>query len=164
MFGVHGLDPLGAAHTAFGLGAVLLGLAVVLMKEGTPSHRRVGIVYMLAMLLLNGTAFLIYDLWGRWGPFHNLALVSLITLVCGVVPVWLRRPKAWLGLHGTFMSWSYAGLIAAFLSEIAARIPGVGFVPGVIVPSVLVTAIAAVLIHTQVPRIAGVLWLRSDLS
>ena len=73
MLGIRGVDLLGAAHMAFGLAAVILGLAVVLNGKGSAVHRRVGMVYVLTMLLLNGTALLIYDLWGSWGPFHNLA-------------------------------------------------------------------------------------------
>jgi uncharacterized membrane protein len=161
MLGIRGLDPVGAAHMAFGLAAVILGLAVVLMEKGSAVHRRVGMVYVLTMLLLNVTALLIYDLWGRWGPFHNFALVSLTTLLCGIAPAWLRRPQRWLRLHATFMSWSYAGLLAAFFSEIGTRLPGVGHVPGVIVPSAVVTAMAAVLIHTKVPRMVARLISRS---
>lgn len=155
MVGIHGLDVVGAAHMAFGLAAVILGLAGVLTEKGSVVHRRVGMVYVLAMVLMNGTALLIYDLWGRWGPFHSLALVSLTTILCGIAPAWLRRPQRWLSLHATFMNWSYAGLLAALFSEIGTRLPGVGFVPGVIVPSAGVTATAAVLIHTQVPRIVA---------
>lgn len=155
MLGIRGLDLVGAAHMAFGLAAVVLGLAVVLMEKGSAAHRRVGMTYVLTMLLLNGTALLIYDLWGRWGPFHNLALVSLATILCGIAPAWLRRPQPWLRLHATFMSWSYAGLLAAFFSEIGTRLPGVGHVSGVIVPSAVVMGVAAVLIYTQVPRIVA---------
>lgn len=158
MFGIRGLDPLGAAHTAFGLVAIALGLAVVLMHKGTERHRRVGMSYAFTMLLLNATALMIYDLFGRWGPFHNLALVSLVTLAAGVIPVWFKRPRAgWLRLHGFCMSWSFAGLLAAFFSEIGARIPGVGLAAGVIGPTALVMVIAIALIHTRVPRIVATL-------
>jgi len=108
------------------------------------------------MVLLNLTALSIYDLFGGFGAFHVLALVSLGSVAGGVVPVWLRRPRTrWLEVHARFMSWSYAGLLAAFSAEIGARLPGVGFMTGVIVPAAGVTVIAALLIHVGVPRTIG---------
>jgi uncharacterized protein (DUF2141 family) len=49
------------------------------------------------------------------------------------------------------MSWSYAGLIAAFFSEIGTRVPGVGFTTGVLVPTTAVMLAAALLIHRRIP-------------
>jgi len=155
MFGIRGLDSFGAIHAGFGIAGLLLGLAVVVLQKGTAWHRRVGLLYAAAMLLLNATALAIYDLFGGFGPFHILALVSLATLAAGVLPVWLRRPREWLDIHARCMSWSYAGLVAAFFAEIGARLPGVGFVTGVLVPTVVVTMIAAVFIHVRVPRVVA---------
>jgi hypothetical protein len=109
------------------------------------------------MVLLNATALMIYNLFGRFGPFHALALVSLATVTAGVVPVWLRRPRAWLELHARFMSWSYGGLVAAFFSEIGTRVPGVGFTTGVLVPTAVVMLAAALLIHRRIPALIGLL-------
>jgi predicted membrane protein DUF2306 len=106
------------------------------------------------MILLNATALMIYDLYGRFGPFHVASVISLATVGAGFVPVYLRRPpSAWVQLHATFMCWSYVGLLAAFVAEVAVRVPGVGFSSAVIVATVLVVAGGAVLIHTRVPRI-----------
>jgi hypothetical protein len=70
--------------------------------------------------------------------------------------LWLRRPAAtWMDQHARAMSWSYAGLLAAFCAEIGARVPGVDFAVGVIVPGIGVMAVATILIHTRVPAIVG---------
>lgn len=152
---IHGLDPIGAVHLLLGLLAVTLGLAVVVMRKGTGAHRRAGLFYAAVMVLLNATALMIYDLFGRFGPFHALALVSLATVTAGVVPVWLRRPRGWLELHARFMSWSYAGLIAAFFAEIGTRVPGAGLTTGVLVPTTVVMLAAALLIHRRIPALIG---------
>lgn len=152
MLGIHGLDPFGAMHAALGLLALMLGLGVILLRKGTAWHRRVGLLYAATMLLLNATALAIYDLFGGFGPFHALAILSLATLAAALVPVWLR-PRHWLEIHARCMSWSYAGLVAAFFGEIGARLPGVGLAAGTIVPTVAVMIVAAVLIHTRVPAI-----------
>jgi uncharacterized membrane protein len=156
MFGIRGLDPLGLIHTLLGIAALLLGLAVLLRRKGTRVHRRTGQAYVLSMILLNATALMIYDLYGRFGPFHVASAISLATVGAGFVPVYLRRPpSSWMQLHATFMCWSYVGLLAAFVSEVAVRVPGVGFGSAVIVATVLVVAGGTVLIHTQVPRIVA---------
>lgn len=153
MLGIRGLDPFGLFHAGLGLAAVVLGLVVVLRRKGGRTHRRIGMAYVISMVLLNVTALLIYDLFGRFGPFHGLALLSLATTLAGFVPAYLRRPAGWLEIHARCMSWSYAGVVAAFAAEIGARVPGVRFVDGVVWPTIAVTAVAAMLIHGRVPRV-----------
>jgi uncharacterized membrane protein len=154
MAGIRGLDPLGLVHALLGVAALILGVVQLLRRKGTPLHRRVGQAYVLSMLLLNATALMIYDLYGRFGPFHVAALVSVATVAAGFVPVYLRRPReAWIHLHAYFMCWSYVGLFGAFVSEVAVRVPGVGFGAAVFVATAIVVAGGAVLIHTRVPSI-----------
>ena len=154
MFGIRGLDPFGLVHALFGIAALILGLALLLRPKGTHVHRRIGRAYVVSMLSLNITALMIYDLYGRFGPFHVASVISLATVGAGFVPVYLRRPRVgWMQLHATFMCWSYVGLLAAFVSEVAVRDPRVGFGSAVIAATVIVVAGGAVLIHTRVPRI-----------
>jgi hypothetical protein len=62
-----------------------------------------------------------------------------------------------MAIHANFMGWSYVGLLAAFISEIATRVPGVRFGPAVMVTTALVMAGGAILIHTRVPKIVSTL-------
>jgi hypothetical protein len=55
--------------------------------------------------------------------------------------------------HAALMCWSYVGLFAAFVSEIAARVPGVRFGWGVVAATVAVVIVGAVLINGRVPTI-----------
>jgi hypothetical protein len=74
------------------------------------------------MIGLIVSALSIYDLTGNFGPFHVAAIVATITLFMGLASVLLRRPrKQWIEAHATWMSWSYIGLIAAFLAESLSR-------------------------------------------
>ena len=124
------------------------------MRKGTARHRVVGYAYTTAMILLNATSFWMYELYGRFGPFHGAAIASLATIVAGIAPAFLRRPQTeWMGLHAYFMSWSYVGLVAAFIAEIAVRVPGVGFGRGVIGALIVTVAGGALLIHTRVPHL-----------
>jgi uncharacterized membrane protein len=140
--------PLGPVHVAFGICALALGLGVLMFRKGTRLHRTLGHLYLSSMIGLNATALSIYELFDGFGPFHLLALVSLITVGCGALPVIARRPRhGWLRMHAYFMSWSYVGLLAATAAEIAVRIPGANFAVAAVASSMLVTAVGALTIH-----------------
>ena len=154
MFGIRGLDGFGLVHGLLGFLALLLGLVVILLPKGTRRHRKVGFAYVIAMVALNLTALWIFDLTGRFGPFHVAAIISLVTIIAGWLPAAYRRPREWMALHGIFMGWAYVGLVAAFLAEIAVRVPGIGFSSGVTMAFVITVAGGATLIHRRVPEIA----------
>lgn len=118
------MDPVGAAHAAAATVALLLGPAVFLRPKGDRLHRRVGYAYAGSMVVLNATAFAIYDMLGRWGPFHYAAVVSSATLAMGLVPAMLRRPRgSWLRFHYFGMCWSYVGLVAAGMAQLLSSLP-----------------------------------------
>jgi uncharacterized membrane protein len=145
---------LGAVHSLFGLAALAFGTAIMLRGKGTGSHRRLGWGYVASMAGLLSTSFLIYRLFGRFGPFHALAVVGTVTLLGGVLPAWRRRPsEGWVTLHYHFMAYSYAGLVAATAAEIAVRLPGARLGPGAFLGSAAVFAVAAPLIHLNARRI-----------
>ena len=156
--------PLGWIHTAAALTALIAGAAVLLTRKGTRRHRQLGWAYVVSMLLLNVTALLIYRLFGRFGPFHVGAVFSFVTVVAGTAAALgarkararrdaVERARA-LERHYQWMTWSYVGLAAAAVSEIATRLPalrprpGQGLVFGVtvIVATLLVVAVGAQLI------------------
>ncbi len=156
MLGVPGLNPFGLFHALCGVAALLLGLAVVIGAKGTARHRTFGYGYVLAMFLLNATALMIYDLFDGFGPFHVASMVSLATLVAGFAPAFQKRPPgAWIGRHAIFMCWSYVGLVAAFLAEIAVRVPGAGVAPAAIGGTVVAVVVGGLIIHSRVPRIVA---------
>jgi uncharacterized membrane protein len=67
---------------------------MVLMDKGTRAHRLVGRLFALLLVSVNATAFLLYDLLGRWGPFHTLAVASLLTLGrSSRISTWLARRR-----------------------------------------------------------------------
>ncbi len=100
-------------------------------------------------------ALSIYELYGHFGPFHWMALGSLLTLIAGMVPVFTRWPKgSWLELHAAFINGSYVGLVAATAAEVTSRIPGTEAAFGLVVglTSALVISIGAILIQRNLPR------------
>lgn len=115
-------------HTISAVVALLLGGFIFLSSKGTTAHKTFGYSYALAMLIATASAFGIYHLTGRLGPFHIAALVSFVTLMVALIPAMTRRPPGtWLQWHYKYMGWSYVGLLAATIAEAAVRIPRTPF-------------------------------------
>ena len=114
--------------------------------------RWLGRGYLVMMLALNGTALAIYELFGRFGLFHWMALISLATLVMGFVPT-QRRVAGWMPRHAYFMSGSYVGLWAAFASELLTRTSVLPFFGAVAVASTAVIVAGVWLMQRRIPQI-----------
>lgn len=121
---------IGLIHLIASIGALLLGTIVLSIRKGTKFHRKIGYGYSVCMTVLLITAFMLYNLFGRWGIFHWTAVVSSITLLAGIVPMFIRSKNS-VKLHISFMYWSVIGLYAAFASEILTRIPRSAFNAGI---------------------------------
>ncbi len=110
---------IGGFHTLTAVFAMIAGLVVVFNKKGTKFHKRAGYFYVINMLLLNLSSFFIIN-FGGFSIFHFFALLSLATIIGGIIPA-IRRSKNWYGYHFYFMSWSVVGLYCAFWSEVGTR-------------------------------------------
>ena len=140
---------LGVLHTLLALLAMGSGAYVLLLPKGGQRHKRLGYVYVGSMLLMLLTAFGIYKLFGGFGVFHVLAIVSFITLLLGMYPAF-KRGQGWLAQHYKLMNWSVAGLYAAFVAEVAVRFfPRQYFGPIVGIGTAVVVGISAYFIYSK---------------
>ena len=146
--------PVGLIHVLIALVALGFGTAVVLRPKGTARHRLLGRGYLSAMIGLNASALMIYEVFGGFGPFHWLALVSLASVLGGYHAAWSRYNN-WRHSHAYFMVGSYIGLLAATAAEIASRVPGWSFGTSVIASSSIVIAVGCALMWIYVPRALG---------
>lgn len=113
-----GLIHLAASFLALGTGAVIF-----FRPKAGALHRRLGYAYAASMVAVNVTALLIYRLTGRFNFLHAFALLSLASILLGLRHAVTRRPKdTWLASHYYWMTWSYAGLMAALVAESGTRI------------------------------------------
>ena len=142
---------MGWVHFVMALAAIAVGGAVALSRKGTVRHRNLGRVYAWLMVGVNATAFSIYGLFGRPGPFHAAAFVSLVTIIAGWIPVRRRKPGQWVEIHARWMAWSYVGLLAAAAAETLSRLPDSPFWWMVAGASLAVVAIGAVVINRRLP-------------
>lgn len=139
-------DWIGAAHLFASVVALASGTQVLWMDKGSRLHKQVGYVYCASMLVLITTAFGIYRLFGGFGVFHILAIVSSVTLLSGMLPVLMKKPaSSYMSLHFSFMYWSVIGLYAAFVSEMLTRIPESPFFGMVGIATFVVMIIAQLL-------------------
>ncbi len=166
------MSPIGTVHFIAALGSVALG-AVILAQgpKGGRRHRQLGWVYVTAMFTVNATAFMIYGLFGGFGPFHAAAIISLAGIIAGTLSARsARRARlARMGfrrahrveVHYWWMTFSYVGLIAALASEAITRLPatraagggaGAAFGAAVGAATALIFAIGSYLIVTRRAR------------
>ena len=113
----------GWIHTLVACTALLSGLVVFLRPQATVFHKAMGYVYSSNMAVLIVTAFFIYHLTKSFNALHVAAILSCPPLIGGLSAAITRRPKgSWRMRHYFWMGWSYIGLWAAFVAEIATRI------------------------------------------
>ena len=117
-------DNIGLVHLIASILALMTGTLILTLTKGTNTHKKIGYVYSISMLILLVTAFMMYNLFGTWGIFHWTAVVSSLTIACGLIPIFTKRPREnYISLHFSFMYWSVIGLYGAFMAETFVRLP-----------------------------------------
>ena len=138
-------------HIVAAVSALLAGAAVLLRPKGTRTHRRIGTIYVVALVLVNVAALSLHR-ENAFGTFHALALASLVTIAVGLSPLLLgKRSEVVVATHAYCMTWSYAGLLAAGCGQLAVAVGQdlSGWVVPVVIGSVL--TVSGVIIFARVP-------------
>jgi len=99
-------------HIAGALAAVGFGTAILFMRKGTCVHRRIGWLWVGAMLGVAITSFWITGI--RPGQFSPIHLLSILTLVTLPFAIWARRAGR-IRSHRAAMISLYVSLLAAGL-------------------------------------------------
>ena len=73
-------------HFITALIAMVAGLVVVFNTKGTKFHKIIGYIYVVNMLLLNVSSFFLVN-FGGFSIFHFFAIISLIGIFGGMIPV-----------------------------------------------------------------------------
>ncbi len=113
----------GLIHLIASIIALITGTLILTSKKGTQRHKQIGYVYVVSMIVLLVTAFMIYRLFGGFGIFHAFGLVSIFSLFMGMYPIILRKSENYIYKHFRFMYWSVIGLYGAFVAETMVRVP-----------------------------------------
>lgn len=109
--------PLLAAHAGTAVACLLLGTYQLLRRvKGDRPHRIAGWIWVAGMLFVATSSFAIRDLRdGQFSLLHVLSLVTLVSLVIGVIAA--RRGR--ITPHRASMRGSWIGLSGAFIGAVA---------------------------------------------
>jgi len=74
-------------HAFAAIGALGVGLVLLLARKGTLPHRQLGWLWVLLMVAVSASAFFIHEirLWGIWSAIHLLALGTLVALPTAII-------------------------------------------------------------------------------
>ncbi len=99
------------------------------MPKNSSYHKKTGYAYLASMAVMMVTAFGIYRQYGRFGIFHVAAILTSVTVLASMIPVWSKQPKyQWLHLHYSFIYLSVMELYIALVAEFLIRIPAATFI------------------------------------
>jgi len=116
-------DLTGWIHTITALMALITGSLILAQTKGTSLHKITGRIYGISMLSVCATAFMIYRVHETFGVLHLFSLVSTVTLLLGMLPLYMKGYKNPIITHLSWMYWSVIGLYCAFGAEIFTRVP-----------------------------------------
>lgn len=116
-------DLIGWIHTISAIVALIAGSLILANKKGTSLHKKLGRVYGISMIFVCITSFMIYRVHGTFGVLHVFAAISTITLILGMLPLYIKHYKNPIVIHLSWIYWSVIGLYCAFAAEIFTRIP-----------------------------------------
>ncbi len=163
----------GAIHLLAATSSLVLGTAVLLVPKQNPFHKPAGYAYLAGMALMITTAFGIYRQYGGFGIFHVAALLTGLTLLARMLPVfWKKRVRHWLRWHYGFMYLSVLELYIALVAELLVRTPGATFGRVAALSSAVVLIPGGLLFFTRLAkswqararRPKTVAWERDDLK
>lgn len=111
---------MGGLHVAAAGISLAVGITTLVRRKGGSGHVALGRLYLAAILGVNLPVLFLYDATGGPGPFHVLAVLSVVTTTCG----WLamrghRRGHNSIWAHASFMTWSWIGVATAGLAQLA---------------------------------------------
>ncbi len=116
-------DFIGWFHTIAAIIALITGGMILARTKGTLLHKRTGRVYGVSMLIVCISAFMIYRVQKTFGILHIFAVISTVTLILGMLPLYSKNYKDPIVMHLSWMYWSVIGLYCAFAAEIGTRLP-----------------------------------------
>jgi len=114
-------------HVLAACSALSAGAAVLLLPKATHTHKVIGTVYVVALVVVNVAALSLHR-ENTFGVFHALAVASLLTIGVGLSPLLIgKRSPVVIATHAYCMTWSYAGLVAAGCGQLTVAVgPDVG--------------------------------------
>lgn len=111
------MEFISTTHVVLAITGTISGAIVIARRKGDVFHTLLGKVFVLSMILVNVTAF---GMWPKYGFtfFQPLALWNLVYVLLGYYYAAKKPNENWLLNHYYFISYAYAGVLAAALARI----------------------------------------------
>ena len=111
------MTPLIATHAGLAIAALAVGVAMLLRRKGTSSHKLLGRIWVALMATVALSSFWIFEIRRGAGPslIHLLSVWTLVSLALAVY--YIRRGN--VRAHRGFMIGTFIGLAAAALGALA---------------------------------------------
>lgn len=79
--------PVILVHTLAAVLALVVGAAQFIGRKGVTTHRVLGWVWVVSMLVVAGSSFWIYEirLWGNFSPIHILSALTIFSVPVAVM-------------------------------------------------------------------------------
>jgi uncharacterized membrane protein len=95
-------------HVLAALTSLVAGLTVLVLRKGTPRHRLIGWIFVVAMAVTAiSSAFITSN--GRYSAIHLLSVLTIVNLPYAII----MRRRGNIVAHRSAMLWLFAGLAAA---------------------------------------------------
>ena len=107
-------------HAFAAMAAFALGIVQFAAPKGTLPHRTLGWIWVVLMLVISASSFLIHGIriWGPWSPIHILSVFTPSMLAVALVAARSQRVRA----HKITMMSVFAG--ALVLAGLFTLVPG----------------------------------------
>ena len=109
-------------HAFAAMAAFVLGVVQLSAPKGTLPHRTLGWIWVLLLLTISASSFLIhghsYRLWRTWSPIHILSVFTPLMLIVGVLAARTHRVRT----HKITMISIFTG--ALILAGVFTLVPG----------------------------------------
>ncbi|MCU0325839.1 MAG: DUF2306 domain-containing protein [Spirosomaceae bacterium] len=109
-------------HITASVMGLITSTIVLVAAKGTQFHRKTGYVFAVVMLIINISALMMYRLTGKFNFLHIFAIISLASLIRGMLPAMRRNSANWLRTHITGMVGAALGVWAAGIAELITRV------------------------------------------
>lgn len=130
---IDNLSLAGWLHGVAALTGLLSGALVLASAKGTMRHRRLGCIYVGAMLVTNLSAFAVYHFDidrfrpftagpGTFGLFHWEAVTTLGFLALALYAAPRQRRAPWAYVHPLAMVTTYYLLVGGFVNQLFLRV------------------------------------------
>lgn len=122
-------------HMVFGIITLATGAIIFLKRKGTKTHKTLGMIYAVSMVLTCVPTFFLFNFTGGFNGLHALSVISLVTIAVSIYAVRSGNIGG-KTTHKFCMAFGYLGLLSAAMTQAVSRLNNLP--DNILVPSTIV--------------------------